>query len=76
VAPIELTSWLPLVAVFDVQPPVAAHEVALVELQVNVDEPPLAMLAGLALTVTVGCVTTVTVAEALAEPPVPVQVMV
>jgi hypothetical protein len=34
------------------------------------------MLAGLALTVTVGCVTTVTVAEALAEPPVPVQVMV
>ena len=48
----------------------------MVELQVNVEDPPAATLVGLALTVTLSWDTTVTVAEAFAEPPVPVQVMV
>ena len=76
VAAIELTSWLPLVAVLLVQPPLAEQEVALVELHVSVEDPPAAMLEGLALTVTVGCGTTVTVAKPLPEPPVPLQVIV
>ena len=71
---IPLIAWLPLVAVLLVQPPVAAHEVALVEFQVSVDVPPLAMLAGLAVSVAVGCGTTVTVADPLPEPPMPVHV--
>ena len=75
VAAIELTSWLPLVAVLEVQPPVAAHEVAVVDDHVRLEEPPLAMLVGLALTVTVGGGMTVTVADAFADPPTPLQVI-
>jgi hypothetical protein len=71
-----VTSWLPLVAVLLLQPPVAAQEAALVELQVRVEDPPLAMLEGDAARVTVGSGTTVTVAEPLFVPPVPVQVIV
>jgi hypothetical protein len=69
-----LRSWLPLGAVLLVQPPEALHEVALVDDQVSVVDPPLAMLAGVAVSVTTGRGTTVTVAVAVAEPPVPVQV--
>jgi hypothetical protein len=76
VAVIGPTDWLPFVAVLLLQPPVAAHEVALVELQVSVELAPLARLVGLALKVTVGADTTVTVAEPLPLPPVPVQVIV
>jgi len=51
--------------------------VALLEVQVSVDELPLLMLAGLALSDTVGAgVDTVTVADCDAEPPTPVQVRV
>ena len=71
-----LTAWLPLVAVLLVQPPDAAHDAALVELQVNVELPPLAMVVGLAISVTVGGRPTVTVAEPLPDPPTPVQVIV
>ena len=70
-----VTVWLPLLAVLLVQPPVAAHELALVELQVSVDVPPLEIFVGLAVNVTVGCATTVTVAAALPEPLVPEQVI-
>ena len=58
------------------QPPVAAQEVALVELHDTVDAPPLAMLVGLAPSVTDGSGTTVTVADPLFVPPLPVQVIV
>ena len=60
-------------AVLLVQPPVAVQLVALVELQVSVELPPLAMLVGLAVNVTVGGGTTVTVAEPLPVPPTPEQ---
>jgi len=52
--------------------------VALVEVQVRVDELPLVMLAGLALNDTVGAegAETLTVADCAAEPPAPVQVSV
>jgi hypothetical protein len=70
-----LTTWLPLVALLLVQPPLAAHEVAFVEDQLSVELPPLAMVAGLALTVTVGAATTVTTVDPLPEPPVPEQVI-
>ncbi len=66
----------PLVALAPLQPPEAVQLVALVELQVSVEEPPFAMLDGLAVRVTVGVGTTVTVALALPLPPVPVQVSV
>jgi hypothetical protein len=47
--------WLPLVAFAPANvPPVAVHEVALVELQVNVDVPPLAIVVGLAVSDAVG----------------------
>ena len=51
---------------------------ALVEVQVRVDVPPLATLEGVALSDTVGAggVETVTVVDCDAEPPVPVQVRV
>jgi hypothetical protein len=71
-----LTSWLPLVAVLLVQPPVAVQEVAFVALHVSVEEPPLAIVLGLAVRVTVGGGTTVTPAEALVDPPVPEHVIV
>jgi hypothetical protein len=52
--------------------------VALVEVQVRVDVPPLATLEGVALNDTVGAggVETVTVVDCDADPPVPVQVRV
>ena len=56
------------------QPPEAVQEVALVELQVSVDAPPLATVVGFAVKVTVGAGITVTVAvTTLLVPPVPVQ---
>ena len=58
-------------------PPVAVHDVALVELHVSVEDWPLAMLVGFAFNVAVGMVPIVTVAVAGAlVPPVPVQVSV
>jgi hypothetical protein len=56
---------------------VAVHDVALVELQVNVEVPPLAIVLGLAVSVAVGTglAATVTVAAlAVLVPPEPVQV--
>jgi hypothetical protein len=56
-------------------PPVAVHEVALVELQVKVEVPPLATVVGFAVNVAVGTGAMVTVADAaVLVPPVPVQV--
>ncbi len=59
---------LPLVAVPAVQPPVAVHDVALDDVQVIVEVPPLGTEVGLAKTVTVGAspFETVTVTEASA----------
>jgi hypothetical protein len=54
---------LPLVATVPLQPPEAAHDVALVELQLRVELPPALMLAGEALRDTVG------VGVALEPPP-------
>ena len=72
-APVD---WLPLVAFAPANvPPVAVHEVALVELQVRVDAPPPAIVVGLAVRVAVGMVPIDTVAvAAVLVPPVPVQV--
>ncbi len=53
--------------------PVARHEVALVDDHVSVEDPPLATDVGFAASDTVGAGATVTVADALAVPPVPVQ---
>jgi len=56
-------------------PPVAVHEVALVELQVNVAVPPPAIVVGFAVRVAVGMVPIVTVAvAAVLVPPSPLQV--
>ena len=65
---------MPLVAAGPVQPPLSVHEVALVLDQVKVELLPAVIVVGFAVRVTVGvtCVT-VTVAEACADPPVPVQ---
>jgi hypothetical protein len=53
---------------------VAVQDVALVELHVSVDVPPLAIDVGFAVSVTVGAGTTVTVAVAtLLVPPAPLQ---
>jgi hypothetical protein len=58
-----------------VQPPEAVQDVALVELHVNVDAPPLATDVGFATSETVGAGTTETVAVTiLLEPPMPVQI--
>jgi hypothetical protein len=46
--------WVPLAATAPVQPPEAVHAVALVELQVKVDDSPLLTVAGEALIVAVG----------------------
>jgi hypothetical protein len=57
------------------QPPEAVQEVALVELQVSVDVPPLAIVVGLAVNVEVGRGAIVTVAvAAVLVPPAPAQV--
>jgi hypothetical protein len=67
--------WLPLVASAPVQPPDAVHDVALVELHVNMEAPPLAIDAGLADSVAMGTGATVTVdVAAVLVPPAPVQV--
>lgn len=71
-----MTSWLPLAAVLEVQPPVAVQVVAAVEDHVSVEEPPAATLLGLAVTTTLGFGTTVTVAAPLDVPPAPVQLIV
>jgi hypothetical protein len=73
VAAIAATVWLPLVAVLAVQPPVAAHEVALVADHDSTEVPFAAMLAGLAVSVTLGRVPMLTTAVAVAVPPAPVQ---
>jgi hypothetical protein len=69
---------VPLVALAPDHAPLAVHEVALVEDQVSVEAPPLATLAGVAVSVTVGTAApvTVTVAERLTLPPTPVQASV
>ena len=60
------------------QAPDAVHEVALLDDQVSIDAPPLLIVLGLALKLTVGvfCPLTVTVADCAALPPVPVHVSV
>jgi hypothetical protein len=66
---------LPLVPSVPVQPPEAVHEVALVELQVSDELPPLATTPAVAINVAVGTGSTATVAEAGAlVPPGPAQV--
>jgi hypothetical protein len=57
------------------QAPDAAHEVALLDAQVNVALPPLDIALGPMLRLTVGAAAlTETIADCTAEPPVPVQV--
>jgi hypothetical protein len=70
-APVD---WLPEVTLAPDQPPEAMQEVASVEDQVSVENPPLAIDVGFAASDTVGTGgDTVTVADALAVPPGPVQ---
>jgi hypothetical protein len=66
---------VPLVAFAPVQPPEAAHEVAFALDQVNVELLPDVTDVGFAVKVTLGAAVapTATIAEALADPPVPVQ---
>ena len=65
---------LPLVAFAPLQPPVAVHPVAFVELHVSVEVPPIVTTEGLATNVAVGLPVTVTVAvTTLLVPPTPVQ---
>jgi hypothetical protein len=64
---------VPLVGSAPLQPPEAEHAVALVELHVNVDEPPEFTAVGLATSVAIGITLTRTVDTALV-PPIPVQV--
>lgn len=67
--------WLPEVALIPDQLPEAVQLVALDEDQASVEDVPLAMEVGLAASDTVGSGgSTVTVADALALPPAPVQV--
>lgn len=64
----------PVGAKVPVQPPDAVHDVALVELHVRVEEPPMATVVGLAVNTTVGTATAVTVTAAVAgalAPPAP-----
>ncbi len=66
----------PLTALLPDQPPEAAQEVAFLDDQVNVAEPPLATVLGLAVKLTVGAgEVTVIVADCDALPSVPVHVM-
>jgi hypothetical protein len=70
-----LIVWLPEVALLPAQPPEAVQDVAFVEDQVSVDDPPLATDVGFAEIDMVGAGSnTVTVADALCDPPDPVQV--
>jgi hypothetical protein len=71
-----LVLCVPDVALVPLQLPDAVQLVAFVELHVNVDDPPDAMLVGDAVSVTVGAAAIVTVAVCDAEPPVPEQLSV
>ena len=88
-APVQISEYMvaaftapvlcvPLAASEPVQPPDAAQDVALVELQVSVDEPPVATLEGEALTLAVGAagkgLTVTDAAAAGLVPPGPEQV--
>lgn len=65
----------PVRALVPDQAPDAAHEVALLDAQVNVALPPLDIALGPMLRLTVGAAAlTETIADCTAEPPVPVQV--
>jgi len=64
---------VPLAGNAPLQFPVAVHPVALVELHVSVDAPPLATAVGSAVNVAFGTILTVTAAAVLV-PPAPVQV--
>jgi len=70
--------FVPLAAIVPLQPPEAVHDVALVELQVSVEVPPLAIGVGLAVSVAVGTglagVTATVTPVAALVPPEPVQV--
>jgi hypothetical protein len=69
--------WLPEIALLPVHAPEARQEAALVEDQVRVEDPPLAIDVGFAVSDTVGAGgMTVTVADALAVPPGPVHARV
>ena len=63
---------VPLVALAPLQPPEAVQDVALVELHVSVEVPPLEMTEGFATKVAVGMILTRTVDTPLV-PPVPMQ---
>jgi hypothetical protein len=70
--------WLPPVAFAPLQPPDAVQDVALVELQVSVEDPPLAIVVGFAVRIAVGTGLVVIVtaaAKAALVPPEPVQVI-
>jgi hypothetical protein len=69
---------VPLVDLAPVHAPEAVQLVALLELQLSVEEPPLATVGGAAVSITdgTGGGVTVTVTDWLAEPPAPVQVSV
>jgi hypothetical protein len=64
---------VPLAGSVPLQAPEAVQEVALAELHVNIDAPPLVTDAAEAVKVTVGAMLTVTL-EALLLPPGPLQV--
>ncbi len=65
----------PLIALLPDQAPEALQEVVLVDDQVNVDAAPLLTVLGVAEKLTVGAgAVTVTAADCVALPPVPVQV--
>jgi hypothetical protein len=70
---------LELIALAPAQSPVAAHDVALLELQVSVEELPCRMAEGFALRASVGggvAGVTLTVTVCVAVPPAPVQLNV
>jgi hypothetical protein len=74
-----LVSSEPVSPLGPLQPPEAVHELALLDVHDSVEVPPLVIDAGVAVNVTVGAggggaAVNVTCAEALALPPVPVQV--
>ena len=75
---VGLTLWLPVSARLPDQAPEAVQEVASLEDQLSTLLSPALMLVGSALRLTVGAVgvLTVTVAEAVALPPAPLQVRV
>ena len=75
-APVD---WLPEIALLPDHAPEATQEVASVDDQVSVEDPPLAADVGFAVSDTVGAgdvTVIVTVADLLAVPPDPVQAMV